>query len=280
MAAASPDDTNALVLADFSGDDPAQWSRRSAEGVSFSVSAAGDDAGVGAGVLVATNSGRVARKAAWARLEKRFEPTRNLKRQQGLGIWIDGDGLGEVLAIRLESPRHLSFGAVADRYVAVDFTGRRFVTLVETESARWSDFVWDDGKGAYNVYRETIDFGAIESMSVWLQNLAPGQGTKCRLGPVKALPLVPATIRNPVLTVNDERVELPAELTSGSWIECNGADDCTVYGSRGETLARIKLSAPLAVLRAGGNELRFACAPGQGPAPRVKVTLFTLGEEL
>ena len=168
----------------------------------------------------------------------------------------------------------------ADRYVTVDFTGPRFITLVETESARWSDFVWNDGKSLYNVYRETIDFGAIESVSLWLQNLPPGQDTRCRLGPVKALPLLPATIKNPVLTVNDERIELPSELISGSWIECNGADNCAVYGSRGETLARIKLNAPLAALRAGGNELRFSCAPGQGPAPRVKVTLFTLGEEL
>jgi len=203
-----------------------------------------------------------------------------LKERQALGVWIEGDGLGEVVALRLESPQHISFGAVADRSVTVDFAGRRFVTLVETESARWSDFVWNDGKSLYNVYRETIDFGAIESVSVWVQNLPPGQETRCRLGPVKALPLLPATIRNPVLTVNDERIEMPVELTSGSWIEYSGADDCTVYGSRGETLARMKLNAPLTALRAGSNEMRFSCAPGAGLAPRVKVTVFTLGEEL
>ena len=280
MSAASPDDTNAIVLADFSGADAAKWSSSSAEGVSFTVSAARDGAGVAAGVLVATNSGLVARDAAWARLEKRFDPTLNLKDRQALGVLIEGDGLGEVLAIRLESPRHISFGAVADRYVTVDFTGRRFVTLVETESARWSDFVWNDGKSLYNVYRETIDFGAIESVSLWLQNLPPGQDTRCRLGSVKALPLLPATIKNPALTVNDERIELPSELISGSWIECNGADDCAVYGPRGETLVKVKLNAPLATLRAGSNELRFSCSSESRPAPRVKVTLFTLGEEL
>ena len=164
--------------------------------------------------------------------------------------------------------------------MSVDFTGRRFVTLVETESTRWSDFVWNDGKGVYNVYRETIDFGAIESASVWLQNLTPGRETKFRLGPVKALPLVPATIRNPVLSVNGERIELLAELTSGSWIECNEQGDCTAYGSRGETLAQVKLKSPLPTLRAGVNECRFSCAPGPGPTPRAKATLFTLGEEL
>ena len=80
--------------------------------------------------------------------------------------------------------------------------------------------------------------------------------------------------------MNNERIELPAELTSGSWIECNGADDCTVYGSRGETLAKVKRNPPLPAPRAGGNEIRFSCASVTGPAPRVKVTHFTLGEEL
>ena len=55
------------------------------------------------------------------------------------------------------------------RGLTVDFTGRRFFSLVETESARWSDYVWNDGKGIYNAYRETIDFGAVESarLSFW-----------------------------------------------------------------------------------------------------------------
>jgi hypothetical protein len=56
MAAASPNDTNAVMLADFSEADAAQWNRRSAECVSFTVSAARDDVGVVAGVLGATNS--------------------------------------------------------------------------------------------------------------------------------------------------------------------------------------------------------------------------------
>ncbi len=278
-AAALPDGTNAIVLADFSGAAATNWSRSSAEGVSFTVSAPRDDAGVAAGVLIATNAGRLARNAAWARLEKRFDPSLNLKDRQALGVWIEGDDLGEVLAIRLESPRHIALGAVADRYLTVDFSGRRFFTLVETESARWSDFVWNDGKGLYNVYRETIDFGVVESASVWLQNLPPGREARCRIGPIRALPMLAATIRNPALTVNGQSVELAVEMTSGNWIECDGLDDCTVYGLRGETLAKVRLSAPLPSLRAGSNEVRFSCASGSRPAPRVKVTLFTLGEE-
>ena len=45
-------------------------------------------------------------------------------------------------------------------------------------------------------------------------------------------------------------------------------------------LAKVKLNAALPTLGAGGNELRYSCASGARAVPRVKVTLFTLGEEL
>jgi hypothetical protein len=284
MSAASADGTNGIVLADLSGADAAKWRRSSAEGVSFTVSTARlADMAAGeplATTLIATNAGRVARNASWTRLDRRFDPPMNLKNHQALGFWIDGDGSGEIVAIRLESPQHLTFGAIADRYVTVDFKGPRFVTLIETESARWNDFVWNDGKGLYNVHRETIDFGAVESASIWLQNIESGRETKCRLGLVTALAMRPAAFKNPTVAVNGELLELPVEMTSGSWIECNGEGDCTLYGSRGETLSTIKVSKPLPSLRDGSNEIRFSCAPGAGPSPRVKVTVFVQGEEL
>ena len=80
--------------------------------------------------------------------------------------------------------------------------------------------------------------------------------------------------------MNDHRFELPVEMTSESWNECIGANDCAVYGPRGETLAKTRLNALLPTLRSDDNDVRFSCAPASGPAPRVKVTFFTLGEEL
>jgi len=280
MSAAATVDSNAVMLADFSGPDAVEWKRSSAEGVALTFLDGSDRGGAKAGTLVATNAGRVSRNAAWARLEKRFDPPLNLRKSQALGVWVEGDGLGEVLVIRLESPRHIAFGAVADRYVTIDFAGPRWLTLVETESKRWSDYVWNDGKGLYNLYREAIDFGAVESASVWFQHLPPRTEVKCHIGPIQALAMLPATVKNPLLAVNGQSIELPAELTSGSWIECNGADDCAIYGPRGETLGHVTLRAPLPILQAGTNELRFSCVPGTGPSPRAKVTLFSLGEEL
>lgn len=255
----------------------AVWKSASATGVGFAVTASGETGAV----LLATNLSQANRSAAWASLRKEFNPTLNLKDHQGLGLWVDGDGRGEILAIRLESPQHLSFGAIADRYLTIDFVGRRWITLVEAESARWSDYDWGDGKGAYNAYRETIDFGVVESISVWCQNLPPGTPVKCGLGPILALPLQKATPKDPTLVINGMATTFPGELESGSWLELfEGSDQGTVYDSKEEVVRKVSLSGPPPMLRAGTNQMQFSGKATGGSVPRLKVTVFSLGEVL
>jgi hypothetical protein len=279
MSAASVTDTNSAILADLAQTSAVPWKSISAEGVTFTLTSVTNQSDP-ASVLVATNTGKVARNAAWVRLEKRISPVLNLKERQGLGVEIEGDGSGALVAIRLESPRALAFGAIADRYINVDFTGRRAFSLVETESARWSDYVWNDGTSLYNAYRETIDFGAIESVSVWLQGVPPGRETRCRLGPIHALPLRPGVVKNPKLTVAGATIEFPIELASGSWLECNGPADCTAYGSKGEPLGKVTPRGDWPTLPAGITPLQFTCEPGDAAKPRARVTVFSHGDEL
>ena len=280
MSAGSYDDTNAITLADWSGPDAPKWQASAAAGVTSHRLPTPEASSPAAVDWVAANAGKVPQNAAWARLERPFEPRLDLKKHQALGLWVEGDGRGEILAIRLESPRHISFGAIADRYLTVDFTGRRYFTLVETESARWSDYVWNDGKSLYNVYRETIDFGAIESASVWYQNLPPGREVKCRLGALKALPMLSATIQDPAISINGVTVEFPVALASGHWIEGNGPDDCAWYGAKGEFLGKVTPRSPYPELKSGTNLIRFSAAGASQPPWRVRVTVFSRGEEL
>jgi len=273
MSAASYDDPGNVVLLDLS--EPNAPAPVSADEVTATVSVASTP-----GALVATNSGRVPRNAAWVRLDRKYDPPLNLKDHQALGIWVEGDGLGEIIAIRLESPRHISFGAVADRYVPIDFTGRRLLTLVETESTRWSDYVWNDGKWLYNVYRETIDFSTVESISLWYNHLPKGREAKCVIGPVKALSMVPCTVKNPVLTVNGKAISFPVEIQSGNRIEFDGGGVCTLYGPKGDTLAQVRPGGEAPLLLSGENRLEFSCDSAAGPAPRVKVTVISHGDPL
>jgi hypothetical protein len=275
MSVAPITDTNALPLADATQAGAESWKATSAAGVTFSFVPTTD---LGS-VLVATNAGKVARNAAWVRFEKRFSPLLNLKECQGLGVEIEGDGSGALVAIRLESPRAIAYGAIADRYISLDFVGPRLLSLVETESSRWSDYVWNDGKSLYNAYRETIDFSAIESVSIWLQNLPPGRETKCLLRPVRALPLRPGLVKSPSLIVGGKTIMFPVELASGNWIECNGPDDCAAYGARGEALGKVTPRGDWPALNVGAVPIQFSCELSGAVNPRARVTFFTRGNE-
>lgn len=281
MSARPYDDPKNIVLADLSDPNTFAGLPNFADGVTVKLTGAGTSGkSQPAGTFSATNSGEIPRNTAWARLDRKFEPCLNLKDHKAIGMWVEGDGLGEIIAVRLESPRYISYGAVADRYITVDFTGRRLFTLVETESVRWSDYIWNDDKRLYNVYRETIDFGAIESVSIWYNNLPKGRQVSCIIGPVKALPMLPCTVRNLTIVVNGKTIVFPVEINSGSYLEFYGSDNCTLYGSKGETLTKVAAGGVAPLLLKGQNHIRFSCDQPKGPTPRVKVTVISYGESL
>ena len=72
----------------------------------------------------------------------------------------------------------------------------------------------------------------------------------------------------------------PVEMRSGSYLEFAGANDCELYGSKGESLAKVVPDGPVPVLSAGANQIRFSCEKVEGPAQRVKVTVISHGEPL
>jgi len=279
MSAQSYYDANNIVLVEFSNPSKFEGPPHTAKGVTASLDERTEEP-EGTGTFSAANSGKVPRNAAWARLDRKFSPCLNLKNHQAIGAWINGDGGGQILNIRLESPHHISFGAVADRYITIDFTGPRLITLVETESSRWSDYVWNDSKGLYNLYREKIDFGNIESVSIWYNNLPADKQTKCVIGPIKALPMVACTVKNPVVTVNDKEILLPVTMQSGSYLELNSKNDCILYGSKGEIISKVIPDSEVPLFLSGENEIRLSCDAVDGRTPRVKLTIISYGKML
>ena len=281
MSTSAYDDPTNLTLADFSAPATFAGLPRTAAGVLAtlrSLPASADNAA--AGMFAATNSGQVPRKGAWVRLDRKFDPPLNLKKHQALGVAIEGDGLGEILAVRLESPSHLSFGAVADRYLTIDFTGRRTFSLVETESTRWSDYVWNDGKSLYNLYRESIDFSKVDAVSVWLNNLPDRQEARCTLGAVKALQMIPGVVRHPTVILNGQSLDLPVDISSGGYLELDEEGSYVLHGPKGELLNQVKLPHPTPALRPGMNQVQFSFQAGDGPPPRARLVTFSHGRPI
>ncbi len=248
----------------------------SAPAVKASLATGSDDKGV-FGRLAAANGGKE-RRGSWASFKKTFDPQLKLSTHQGLGVWVRGDGKGEVLNFQLQSPSHIT-GGKAERYVIVDFEGWRYFELVELDADRYPDFGWPY-HGGYSIYRELVNYGVIESLTIWCNNLPLEDAIEVDIRPVRALPLVPGTLVNPRLAVGEVVVEFPVEISSGRYLEVDRTGAAHLYGPAGEPLDKVELPSGLPKLQPGDNPVEFRCSGTATPASRARVTISTRGEPL
>jgi hypothetical protein len=218
------------------------------------------------------------RAGTWVHAQKAFQPTVNLAGHQALGVWVHGDGQGEVLNFQLRSPAHLVSG-IGEHYVIVDFTGWRYFQLIEPEGERYSDFSWPYGS-PYGIYRETVHHAQVSSLGLWYNHLPAAGKVACDISPVRALPLVKARLQDPTISVNGRRLAFPVVMESGSYLELR--PDCTaaLFGPDGTKLQTVQPKGEPVTVESGENEITFAATELGGHAPRARVTLTTLGPPL
>ena len=215
---------------------------------------------------------------SWCKVGKTFPPPANLAAHQGLGLWVFGDGKGEVLNLQQTSPSHLSH-AIADHYIIVDFNGWRYFELVEPEGERHAAFSWPYGN-IYSIYRESIHHGNVETLSLWYNNLPPDQSVTCYLSPIRALPVMPAKLRNPSIRIGGTTITFLVEIETGQFLEFRGPDDCKLYGQKGEEIRDVQFQGDVPVLAAGENDVEFFCESEVGVTRRAYVSVITEGEPL
>ena len=198
-------------------------------------------------------------------------------RHEAIGVWVYGDGQGQVLNVQLRSPSHITH-AIGDHYVPIDFTGWRYFELIEPEGARHADYAWPYGD-IYSIYRESVHYPQIESLGLWFNNVPPGKKAACWLSPIRGLPLVKSKLINPTLVVNGQALTLPVEIESGCYVELLAADDCKLYGPQGQLLKDVPIGSPIPSVEPGDNAVSFRAAT-PGVAPRAHVTVITQGAPL
>ena len=281
MSAGAYDAPESLTLFDIS-EKIELPERLAAEGVTFELQSSSEQVKTGtkSASFTARNSGIVNQNSAWIKAGRIFEPLLDLSRQQALGVWIYGDGKGELINFRLKSPDRLTFGAIADHYVTVDFTGWRYFELIETESTRHRDYDWPEGSALYGVYREEVDYENIESFDIWYNNLPPNEEVNCFISPVKAIPMVEGIIKNPEITINGKTIVFPVEMKSGSYLEFNSISDCKLYGPKGELLAEVTPGGEVPELGRGDNAVTFSCDEDSKLNIRANVTVISYDEPL
>ena len=214
---------------------------------------------------------------SWVSVPAVFTPERDLSKEGAFGVWVRGDGNGELLNLQYNSPEHL-VGGLADNYIAIDFTGWRYFELIEPEGERVDEHSWPYGGNAYAIYRELVHWNAISRFSFWLNDLPSDASAKVYISPVRALPLVKAKLVNPSVTINGKTITFPVELESGCYIEYNSASDCKLYSPAGDLLRDITPQGA-ADLKPGANDVSFACSPPAGGInARANVTVVGIGE--
>ena len=278
MAAGPYEAADNITLADFQTPADAA-SRKAQNGVTIDLrpSQALLKAATISGLLTASSTHPTPR-SAWAGLEKRFSPAVNLSRHQALGLWVHGDGQGELLNIQLRSPEHIT-GGIGDHYIPIDFAGWRYFELIEPEGARYSDYIWPYG-GLYSIYRESVEFAHIEALGIWYNNLPKDKPVSCFLSPIKALPLIKAVLVNPVMTVGSATIKFPVKIESGCYLEFSAMNDCKLYGSQGQLLQEVNPQGEVPVLQSGDNRCEFGSGTTPGLSPRACVTVISQGEPL
>ncbi len=275
-----------VVLADFSKQEKF-LNEGTADGISGGITHSSEKVigGEASAIFSAHSSGISQREGSWIKMEKKFEPWLNLEQNQALGVWIKGDGNGELLNLRIEAPHHLSHGARGDHFIKIDFTGWKYFELVEIESSEFSNYIWpapfsSSSFFVYDSYRHTVKFNSVDKLQLWYNNLPAGKDVTCLVGPIKALPMVSATIDNPSITIGGEKIVFPVKMKSGMYLEFRSRTDCKLYGSKGEFLQEVSIEGKIPTLDAGYNEISFTCDGPEGVNARVQVTVIGEGEPL
>lgn len=286
MSVKAWDDTANIVLSDFSGEVKFKPEELAA-GVTGELKISGEKtpSGEAAVIFTANSTGKSPREASWVKMQQNYEPLLNLSGNQALGIWVKGDGNGELLNLRIESPHHISHGARGDHFIMIDFTGWKYFELVEIESSEFSNYIWPAPYSSssfyvYDSYRHTVSFDKVDKLQLWYNNLPAGKTVTTLLGPVKALPLVINTITNPTITIRGEKITFPVSLKSGMYLEFKSASDCKLFGSKGEFIRDVPVQGKIPMLDSGSNNVSFTCDRGWSVRQRVQVTIIGEGEVL
>jgi hypothetical protein len=286
MSVKSYDDSENILLSDFSS--VTEFVQDStAKGITGGLSPVMEKLASGENVISfsAQSTGESARDASWLNMQKKFEPILDLKNNKALGVWVKGDGNGQLLNLRVESPHHISHGARGDHFIKIDFTGWKYFELVEIESSEFSNYVWPAPYSSasfyvYDSYRHEVAFDKIDKLQIWYNNLPAGKQVETLIGPVKALPIVSSNIVNPYVMIGNEKIVFPVSMESGMYLEFKSATDCKLYGSKGEFIKEVQVEGKIPTIRTGENQLSFGAEPNSGVKPRVQLTVISEGKPL
>ena len=192
---------------------------------------------------------------AWSAIGRRFAKPLDLTAYQGLGLWIHGDGQGEVLRIQFRD----AAGRNMDFLPAINFKG-------------WNLYTFPFPTGG------SFDRSQIEYLLFYFNGMPAGAAVSLKLDSVRALPSANPQARPgaPTIDLNGKQVVFPAALEPGQAITNEGIGLTTLWPGG------MKPGRPLAVtglplrLQPGDNQVTLAWEPREAFPGAVQVLFYRL----
>lgn len=230
--------------------------------------------------FTATNSTST-RTGAWACAKKVYAPVFDMQSNFAFGVWVYGDGKGQVLNFEITNAPLITSGS--EHIIPVDFVGWKYfeIPIRECDAEEYLEHVWPLSP-AHDIYRaapsrNTANNGiAIAELNIYMNNLpADGQTAQCYISPIKALPIRYANLSNLALSIGGTQVTFPVQLQSRQYIEFNSMFDCKLYSKDGFLLQNLAPQGNHPSLLTGYNAVILTATPQSGYNLRANISIFS-----
>ena len=126
---------------------------------------------------------------SWAQASRVYSSALNIGTNGAVGVWIYGDGKGEILDLELFNGSASSPSAVDDHCLTVNFTGWKYfeLPLAERSTQQYDAWTWQNCTYGWpinpnnSIYRNVLDPTHIAGINILYNNIPMGQTTTCSI---------------------------------------------------------------------------------------------------
>lgn len=199
----------------------------------------------------------------------------NLSNNRGIGLWVYGDGKGEILNIQLKNTGP-PIEHICDHYIIVNFKGWRYFEISEPESERIFEF-FKYTEDYYSLASCTFNYSRVDAVNIKLMKLPPGETITLYISNVEALKEKSLPLGDPSVTINGETLRFNVELQPHQYLIFKPKENlCKLFSENGFPLKDVEVKGEMPMIVEGCNQVSFSCkaAPSFSQKAKVKITLI------
>lgn len=182
----------------------------------------------------------------------------NLSAHQGIGMFVDGDGSGGTLVVRV-----VCSTVARDFAVPLDFTGKQWIEIPTPEQG-WRVKNWGPiGMGSITWF--PINYASVTAVALGVGYLPANGHSKVTVSGLQALSNIEEQLVNPMITVGGHAVQTTATLNTFDMFTLDHAGTFTVFDGNWNQLSNCSVAATFNPTNLASFEMGPAAAAGPHP---------------